>query len=64
MFELIILAFKNLDPLIILRSILDSQFVTAYLDVEDLLFFFILYVPSTIFRLNRDGSSRVQPVLS
>ena len=28
------------------------------------LFDLILYVPSTIFQLNRDGSSRVEPVLS
>ena len=28
------------------------------------LFDLILYVPSTIFRLNRDGSSLVEPVLS
>ena len=28
------------------------------------LFGFILYVPSTIFQLNRDGSSWVEPVLS
>ena len=29
-----------------------------------ILFDLILYVPSTIFQLNRDGSSRVEPVLS
>ena len=28
------------------------------------LFVFILYVPSTVFQLNRDGSSWVEPVLS
>ena len=28
------------------------------------LFDLFLYVPSTIFQLNRDGSSRVEPVLS
>ena len=28
------------------------------------LFDFILYIPSTIFQLNRDGSSWVEPVLS
>ena len=28
------------------------------------LFDFILYVPSTIFQLNREGSSRVEQVLS
>ena len=28
------------------------------------LFYLILYVPSTIFQLNRDGSSWVEPVLS
>ena len=33
---------------------------------NDFLFLFdlILYVPSTIFQLNRDGSSWVEPVLS
>ena len=30
----------------------------------DILFDFILYVPSTIFQLCRDGSSWVEPVLS
>ena len=30
----------------------------------DFLFDLILYVPSTIFQLNRDGSSWVEPVLS
>ena len=29
-----------------------------------ILFDLILYIPSTIFQLNRDGSSWVQPVLS
>ena len=35
--------------------------------IHALLFFLfdlILYVPSTIFQLNRDGSSRIEPVLS
>ena len=31
---------------------------------EGFLFDLILYVPSTIFQLNRDGSSWVEPVLS
>ena len=31
---------------------------------EFCLFVLILYVPSTIFQLNRDGSTRVEPVLS
>ena len=32
--------------------------------IQDCLFDLILYVPSTIFQLNRDKSSWVQPVLS
>ena len=36
------------------------------LDIDDFFFLFdlILYVPSTIFQLNRDRSSWVEPVLS
>ena len=41
---------------------------SAYISETLLLLFFfiylILYVPSTIFQLNRDGSSWVEPVLS
>ena len=33
-------------------------------DLESCLFDLILYVPLTIFELNRDGSSWVEPVLS
>ena len=36
----------------------------AELDKQYALFDLILYVPSTIFQLNRDGSSWVEPVLS
>ena len=36
--------------------------VTSCMDV--CLFCLILYVPSTVFQLNRDGSSWVEPVLS
>ena len=32
--------------------------------LKSVLFDLILYVPSTIFQLNRDGSSWVEPVLS
>ena len=39
------------------------MFPQYYLDVV-CLFDLILYVPSTIFQLNRDGSSWVEPVLS
>ena len=37
-----------------------------YKVVKEFLYMFdlILYVPSTIFQLNRDGSSWVEPVLS
>ena len=31
---------------------------------NELLFDLILYIPSTIFQLNRDGSSWVEPVLN
>ena len=51
----------------ILHNIGDRQFC-AYYTHADLfcfcLFDLILYVPSTIFQLNRDGSSWVEPVLS
>ena len=39
---------------------LSNIVVTCYFVLFDL----ILYVPSTIFQLNRDGSSWVEPVLS
>ena len=38
----------------------DNLFVCLFVCLFDL----ILYVPSTIFQLNRDGSSWVEPVLS
>ena len=43
-------------------ELVDSVYYKQY----DFLFLFdlILYVPSTIFQLNRDGSSWVEPVLS
>ena len=37
---------------------------TYLLDILMSLFDLILYVPSTIFQLNKDGSSWVEPVLS
>ena len=49
------------------------EIVLAFVKVQKIfclfvcLFFFVflnLYVPSTIFQLNRDGSSWVEPVLS
>ena len=40
-----------------------SMYIYEAID-ETYLFDLILYVPSTIFQLNRDGSSRVEPVLS
>ena len=38
--------------------------VSGTLIVHNVLFDLILYVPSTIFQLNRDGSSWVESVLS
>ena len=38
--------------------------INNYALKDDVLFDLILYVPSTIFQLNRDGSSWVEPVLS
>ena len=40
-----------------------SAFISIFLSCKNL-FDLILYVPSTIFQLNRDGSSWVEPVLS
>ena len=44
--------------------IFDIKFHDSYLMKFFVLFDLILYVPSTIFQLNRDGSSWVEPVLS
>ena len=44
-----------------------AGFVVQLKSMESVLFVLfdlILYVPSTIFQLNRDGPSRVEPVLS
>ena len=41
-----------------------AGFVVQLKSMESVLFDLILYVPSTIFQLNRDGPSRVEPVLS
>ena len=43
---------------------LHASSVGGYKFVKFVLFDLILYVPSTIFQLNRDGSSWVEPVLS
>ena len=40
-----------------------TQF-SCHLIIQLCLFDLILYIPSTIFQLNRDGSSWVEPVLS
>ena len=53
-----------------LDNIFERKIVNIFLPISFnmLCFFFffdlILYVPSTIFQLNRDGSSWVEPVLS
>ena len=41
-----------------------KHFVIIFSKTRFVLFDLILYVPSTIFQLNRDGSSWVEPVLS
>ena len=41
-----------------------AGFVVQLKSMEFVLFDLILYVPSTIFQLNRDGSSWVEPVRS
>ena len=50
-----------------LTCIIENQFLDLFLSGRlrhILLFDLILYVPSTIFQLNRDRSSWVEPVLS
>ena len=61
--------FSCIKQLFVSRSSLTAflgQLVCVYMNKILLLFFvcLILYVPSTIFQLNRDGSSSVAPVLS
>ena len=48
---------------ILLFIFLDSFILISFFSIN-VLFDLILYVPSTIFQLNRDGSSWVEPVLS
>ena len=48
----------------VLHRLIYKSFVTTAHRAGGLLFGLILYVPSTIFQLNRDGSSWVEPVLS
>ena len=47
-----------------LRLALDAYFRRVVLFISFCLFDLILYVPSTIFQLNRDASSWFEPVLS
>ena len=47
-----------------LSKTLDSSTFTIMSNTSEILFDLILYVPSTICQLNRDGSSWVEPVLS
>ena len=46
------------------QSVLGPRCLLLYLIRQFCLFDLILYVPSTVFQLNRDGSSWVEPVLS
>ena len=48
----------------IIPSIQYTNLYMILFGLDDLFFDMILYVPSTIFQLNRDGSSWVEPVLS
>ena len=50
----------NPDQTVPLKEMSDSVYTTVCFCLFDL----ILYVPSTIFQLNRDGSSWVEPELS
>ena len=45
-------------------SLVYSYFIVTIITAMELIFDFILYVPSTIFQLYRDGYSWVEPVLS
>ena len=47
-----------------LVHILLTFLATASSECSEDFFYLIFYVPSTIFQLNRDGSSWVEPVLS
>ena len=61
LYQLIVMAKTRIRPNI--TKIVDREvclFVCLFVCLIDL----ILYVPSTIFQLNRDGSSWVEPVLS
>ena len=64
------LAFQSIKIVCILANSTDLQKIPCEQwhviskNVWFFLFDFILYVPSTIFQLNRDGSSWVEPVLS
>ena len=57
-------AFKKCIPNITTPTFQEVVGVTQPLILCFVLFDLILYVPSTIFQLNRDGSSWVEPVLS
>ena len=67
--KIIILHSKDLQPCITI-TILSYFSMKVFTGVQIYklrhfcLFDLILYVPSTIFQLNRDGSSWVEPVLS
>ena len=56
-------AFAKADPdqAALVRAVWSGS---SLFDYGNILFDLILYVPSTIFQLNRDGSSWVEPVLS
>ena len=53
-----------LSGLIWIQTVCNCYYQTTLVGKVCLLFDLILYVPSTIFQLNRDGSSWVEPVLS
>ena len=46
------------------QNIFFRKFLQEYYQTGKQLLDLILYVPSTVFQLNRDGSSWVEPVLS
>ena len=59
-----ILTFINLIFFLTFINEIPEERILEHLPSFVCLFDLILYVPSTIFQLNRDGSSWVEPVLS
>ena len=56
--------FFQVNSLILVYMIYKTGYLNTYADEDFCLIDLIIYVPSTIFQLYRDGSSWVEPVLS